>query len=121
MRSVKVSPIAVVLEQVWQESASWHSKVGFDVECLTLILMALSSTSNITSPMGCLAPEAGSISGVSAVSSAGFCDSGVFAEEASIKVTGVMSELGVCVCSFRGRSKYELPSIVNGISPRERM
>jgi hypothetical protein len=38
-----------------------------------------------------------------------------------MKVVGVMTEFGVFASSFRGRSKYEFPSIVKGRSPRERV
>lgn len=84
------------------------------VGSLTLMLIALSSTNNITSPPSGWLPDADSSAGLSFEPSVGTCASGVFAEEASIKVVGVMREL-VRDSSFCGRSKYESPSIVMGV------
>lgn len=82
------------------------------------MLIALSSTNNITSPPNGWLPDAGSSAGVSSERSVGMCASGVFAEEASMKVVGVMREL-VRDSSFCGRSKYESPSMVMGFGSRK--
>ena len=82
------------------------------------MLMALSSTNNITSPVGRLALGSDSSAGCSAEPPVGVIASGVFTEEASMKLVGVMRELRVRVSSFLGGSKYELPSIVVGNGSR---
>jgi hypothetical protein len=76
------------------------------------MLIALSSTNNITSPVSCSASDVDSSEGCSTERSAGLIVSGVFTEEASIKLVGVMRELGSRVSSFVGRSKYEEPCLV---------
>jgi len=83
------------------------------------MLMALSSTNNITSPLGCSASEVDSFAGRSAGWSAGISVSGVFAEEASMKLVGVIRELGARKSVSLGRSKYESPSIVVGNGSRK--
>ena len=88
---------------------------------LTLMLMALSSTSKITSPLDFSVSDGDPFAGIPTDFSADNCASGVLAEEASMKVIGVMRELGVRGSSFRGRSKYEPPSIVVGKGPRKRL
>jgi hypothetical protein len=85
------------------------------------MLMALSSTSSIKSPLGRSASEADPSAGVPVKRLVGVCASGVAKEEASMKVIGVTSELGVRGSIFRGRSKYESPSIVVGTGQRERV
>lgn len=91
-------------------------------ECLTLMLIALSSTNNIVSPAGCLVSDVvDSPAGFSTGLSACLSVSGVFTEEASMKLVGVIRELGVRGSWLRGRSKYELPSMVFGNGSRERL
>jgi hypothetical protein len=86
---------------------------------LTLMLMELSSTSRITFPTRESSFGADCSSECSMWRPIAKSGSGVLASEAFMKVVGVMTEFGVRVSSFRGRSKYELPSIVRGMGPRE--
>ena len=69
------------------------------------MLIALSSTRRMTSPLCCLSPDADPTAGVPVERSSDAGVSGVSAAEASMKVIGVMRELGVRESGFRGRSK----------------
>jgi hypothetical protein len=83
------------------------------------MLMALSSTNSTTFLVSCLASDAVSSTGISARWSILVCASGVFSEEAFMKLVGVIRELGSRDSGSRGRSKYESPSIVMGIGSRK--
>jgi hypothetical protein len=96
-----------------------HSGVLLAMGSLTLMLMELSSTSSITFPTRLSSFDADGSTEGSLWRSIAESGSGVFAMEAFMKLVGVMTEFGVRASSLRGRSKYELPSIVNGMGPRE--
>ena len=90
-------------------------------ECLTLMLIALSSTNNTVSLLGCFSSGSDSSADCSAERSGGASASGVWTEEASMKLVGVMRELRVRVFAFTGRSKYESPEMVKGNGSRVRL
>jgi hypothetical protein len=96
-----------------------HSGVLLAMGSLTLMLMELSSTSSITFPIRLSSSGADGSTECSMRRSIAESASGVFAMEAFMKLVGVMTEFGVRASSLRGRSKYELPSIVKGMGPRE--